>query len=87
MSVSSVFVLLFVYSAGNAWAAVFPKASCVEGSRFEGLAPFLNLINPGKFSLKEVIIFDSFKLFPFDYNESKLLACYRYSRSFYSGRR
>jgi len=63
MSVSPVFLLLFTYSAGNAWATIFPKAGWVEGGRFERLAPFLRIINPGPFSLKEVCNFLNFAIY------------------------
>jgi len=54
MGVSSVFLLLLTYSAGNAWATVFPKESWVEGTPFESLSLLFRFINPGPFSLKEV---------------------------------
>lgn len=54
MSVSTVFLLLLIYSVGVVWAAVIPRASSVEGTRWSGLAPFLHFINPGPFGLKEV---------------------------------
>lgn len=85
MSVSPVFLLLFIYSVGNAWAAFFPKASWVEGTRFERLAPFLRIFNPGPFSLKEVcnFVFSSFVTYMMYLN---LLACYCYSCSLYRSR-
>ncbi|KAF8814692.1 OPT superfamily oligopeptide transporter [Phlegmacium glaucopus] len=52
-SVSTVFLLLLIYSVGNAWARFLPKRSWVLGTRLELLAPFLNFINPGPFSIKE----------------------------------
>jgi hypothetical protein len=54
VSVSTVFLLLLVYSVGTAWATFIPRASVVEGTRFAWLAPALNVINPGPFRLKEV---------------------------------
>ena len=54
MTVSTVFLLLLIYTVGQAWAMYFPKASWVEGTRFAGLAPLLNFLNPGPFQIKEV---------------------------------
>ncbi|KAL0960200.1 hypothetical protein HGRIS_011834 [Hohenbuehelia grisea] len=56
MSVSTVFLLLLIYSVGNAWAAVFPKRSLVEGTRFAFLGSFLHFLNPGPFTLKEHVV-------------------------------
>ncbi len=39
---------------GTAWAAILPRATWVEGTRFARLAPILHFINPGDFHLKEV---------------------------------
>nr|AGA20378.1 oligopeptide transporter 7 [Phanerodontia chrysosporium] len=56
VTVSTVFLLLLVYSAGNAWATFLPRASRVEGTRCARLAPVINFINPGDFRLKEHVI-------------------------------
>ena len=55
MAVSRVFLMLLIYTIGNAWALFFPKRSWVVGTRLELLAPVFNFINPGPFSIKEVI--------------------------------
>ena len=55
--VSTVFLLLLVYTFGNTWARLFPKATWVEGTRFARLSPIFRVINPGPFSLKEVRLF------------------------------
>lgn len=54
MSVSSVFLLLLVYTSGQAWATFLPRKSWVEGTRWERLGPVLHALNPGKFTIKEV---------------------------------
>ena len=55
MSVSTVFLLLLIYTTGNIWAKFFPTRSWVVGTRLEWLAPVFDFINPGyKFSIKEV---------------------------------
>lgn len=54
MTVSTVFLLLVLYSIGVAWAAFLPKRSWVEGTRLQSLTPVLEFINPGPFGLKEV---------------------------------
>ena len=54
MTVSTVFLLLLIYTVGQAWAMYFPKASWVEGTRFAALAPILGFLNPGPFQIKEV---------------------------------
>ncbi|KAJ3557724.1 hypothetical protein NM688_g1317 [Phlebia brevispora] len=54
--VSTVFLLLLIYSVGEAWATVVPRASLVEGTRLSWLAPFLHFINPGPFGLKEHVV-------------------------------
>ncbi|KDR80162.1 hypothetical protein GALMADRAFT_61865 [Galerina marginata CBS 339.88] len=56
MSVSTVFLLLLIYTFGNGWAKFFPKRTWVEGTRFERLAPVVHFINPGPFSLKEHVV-------------------------------
>jgi hypothetical protein len=54
MTVSTVFLLLIIYTTGNGWAWLFPRRNWVVGTRFEWLAPVFHFINPGPFSLKEV---------------------------------
>ena len=54
VTVSTVFLLLLIYSFGQAWAAFLPRKSWVEGTRLEWLGPTLHVINPGPFGLKEV---------------------------------
>ncbi|KAH9941508.1 oligopeptide transporter [Amylocystis lapponica] len=56
VTVSSVFLLLLLYSVGTAWAQLFPRASWVEGTRYARLAPILHAINPGEFRLKEHVV-------------------------------
>ncbi|KAF8182044.1 oligopeptide transporter [Pholiota molesta] len=56
MSVSTVFLLLLIYSVGNAWARFFPKRSWVEGTLFHRLGPIFQVINPGPFTLKEHVV-------------------------------
>ncbi|RDB27799.1 Oligopeptide transporter 6 [Hypsizygus marmoreus] len=56
MTVSTVFLLLIIYTVGNAWAAFFPRRSWVEGTRFHRLGPIFEFINPGAFSLKEHVV-------------------------------
>lgn len=58
MIVSSVFLLLLTYTAGNLWYTGLPKESTVLGTRLEGLAPVIRFLNPGPFGLKEVGMFD-----------------------------
>ncbi|KAH8093910.1 OPT oligopeptide transporter protein-domain-containing protein [Cristinia sonorae] len=53
VSVSTVFLLLLIYSIGILWAKCLPTASIVEGTRFAKLAPVIHFINPGPFGLKE----------------------------------
>ncbi|TBU24794.1 oligopeptide transporter [Dichomitus squalens] len=56
VTVSTVFLLLIIWSVGIFWAKYFPKASWVEGTRFAWLAPTLRFINPGEFRIKEHVI-------------------------------
>ena len=63
---STVFLLLLIYSIGTAWAAFLPRASWVENTRFSRLAPVLNWINPGEFRVKEVIVFHTHQNCMFD---------------------
>jgi hypothetical protein len=54
MTVSTVFLLLLIYSVGNAWAKFMPTREKVTGTSFEFMGPVFGFINPGPFSLKEV---------------------------------
>ncbi|PPQ87336.1 hypothetical protein CVT25_002085 [Psilocybe cyanescens] len=56
ISVSTVFLLLLIYTVGNAWAKFFPKKTSVVGTRFERLGEILHFINPGPFTLKEHVV-------------------------------
>ncbi|KAH9840269.1 oligopeptide transporter [Rhodofomes roseus] len=51
--VSSVFLLLLIYSVGTAWGKFLPTGTRVQGTRFARLGPILDFINPGEFKLKE----------------------------------
>ena len=54
VGISTVFLLLIIYSLGMFWSTFFPRRSWIKGTRFEWLGPTLHLINPGEFKLKEV---------------------------------
>lgn len=54
MGVSTSFLLLLIYTAGNVWARIFPRRSWVEGTRFHSIGFLLHFINPGEFRIKEV---------------------------------
>ncbi|KAF8464965.1 oligopeptide transporter [Russula ochroleuca] len=54
--VSTVFLLLIIYTLGVFWSTFLPKRSWVEGTRFEWLGPALDFINPGAFRLKEHVV-------------------------------
>ncbi|KAH9062284.1 OPT oligopeptide transporter protein-domain-containing protein [Lactarius vividus] len=54
--ISSVFLLLVIYSMGVFWSTFFPRRSWVKDTRFEWLGPTLQFINPGEFRLKEHVI-------------------------------
>nr|AGA20377.1 oligopeptide transporter 6 [Phanerodontia chrysosporium] len=56
VTVSTVFLLLLIYSIGNLWATFLPRAAWVGNTRFARLAPVLEFINPGEFRLKEHVI-------------------------------
>lgn len=56
MMVSTVFLLLIIYTIGNAWATFFPRRSWVEGTRLHRLGPIFAFLNPGKFLLKEHVV-------------------------------
>jgi hypothetical protein len=64
VGVSAVFLLLIIYTFGNAWATCLPKRTLVEGTRFEILAPIFGFINPGAFTLKEVCCIMSLRPLP-----------------------
>ncbi|KAH9042869.1 oligopeptide transporter [Lactarius hengduanensis] len=46
--ISTVFLLLVIYSMGVFWSTFFPRRSWVEGTQFEWLGPTLHFINPGE---------------------------------------
>ncbi|KAI8968690.1 OPT oligopeptide transporter protein-domain-containing protein [Trametes punicea] len=52
VTVSTVFLLLLIYSVGIAWAKYLPRAEWVEGTRLARLAPALRFINPASSVLK-----------------------------------
>ncbi|KAH8982788.1 oligopeptide transporter [Lactarius akahatsu] len=54
--ISTVFLLLVIYSMGVFWSTFFPRRSWVKETRFEWLGPTLHFINPGQFRLKEHVI-------------------------------
>ncbi|KAI0265053.1 oligopeptide transporter [Gloeopeniophorella convolvens] len=54
--ISTVFLLLIIYSFGVFWSTFFPKRSWVENTRYQWLGPTLDFINPGEFRLKEHVI-------------------------------
>ncbi|OSX63951.1 hypothetical protein POSPLADRAFT_1138543 [Postia placenta MAD-698-R-SB12] len=56
VTVSTVFLLLLIYSVGMAWAKFLPRGSLVEGTRFAPLKPILDFVNPGEFRIKEHVI-------------------------------
>ncbi|KAL0960204.1 hypothetical protein HGRIS_011837 [Hohenbuehelia grisea] len=56
MYVSMVFLLLVIYTFGNAWAFLLPRQEWVIGTRFESLASIIHFINPGDLTLKEHVI-------------------------------
>ncbi|KAI0073510.1 oligopeptide transporter [Panus rudis PR-1116 ss-1] len=56
MSVSTVFLLLLIYTVGISWSAFLPRASSFENTRFARLAPVAHFINPGPFGLKEHVV-------------------------------
>ncbi|KZT71957.1 OPT superfamily oligopeptide transporter [Daedalea quercina L-15889] len=56
VSVSSVFLLLLIYSFGTAWAKFLPRGSLVEGTRLAWLGPVLDFVNPGEFRIKEHVV-------------------------------
>lgn len=54
MTVSTVFLLLLTYSAGNAWAKVLPTRTLTDGVSSSKLDRLIHFINPGPFTIKEV---------------------------------
>ncbi|RDX52925.1 oligopeptide transporter [Lentinus brumalis] len=56
LSVSTVFLLLLIYTVGLAWAKYLPRKEWVEGTRFERLAGAIDFINPGEFRIKEHVV-------------------------------
>jgi hypothetical protein len=56
VSVSTVFMLLLIYTFGVAWATILPQQSWTERTRFQRFGPLVHFINPGEFRLKEVYI-------------------------------
>ncbi len=52
--VSTVFLLLIIYTLGNAWAKFLPKREWVDGTSLAWLGPTLHFLNPGPFDIKEV---------------------------------
>ncbi|KAF9010131.1 oligopeptide transporter [Cyathus striatus] len=56
VTVSTVFLLLIIYSFGNGWAMFMPKRSWVTRTRYESFGRILHFINPGPFTIKEHVI-------------------------------
>ncbi|KAI0373170.1 oligopeptide transporter [Pilatotrama ljubarskyi] len=56
VTVSTVFLLLLIYTVGVIWAKYLPRAEWVEGTRFARLAPVLHFLNPGEFKIKEHVV-------------------------------
>ncbi|PCH44332.1 peptide transporter MTD1 [Wolfiporia cocos MD-104 SS10] len=56
VTVSTVFLLLLIYTVGVAWAKFLPRSSWINNPRLEWLKPILDVINPGDFRLKEHVI-------------------------------
>ncbi|KAL0960205.1 hypothetical protein HGRIS_011838 [Hohenbuehelia grisea] len=56
MHVSTVFLLLVIYTVGNAWAYVLPRRTWVAGTRLEFLSGLFHFINPGPFTMKEHVV-------------------------------
>ena len=54
MTVSTVFLLLIIYTVGTAWAKFLPRRETVRGTRFDSLGSVFHLLNPGDFGIKEV---------------------------------
>ena len=57
VTISSIFLLLFVYTIGKAWARFLPTGDTFENNpRWAWLASTARFINPGPFGLKEVCL-------------------------------
>ncbi|KAF9051472.1 oligopeptide transporter [Panaeolus papilionaceus] len=56
MTVSTVFLLLLTYSAGNAWAKVLPTRTLTDGVSSSKLDRLIHFINPGPFTIKEHVV-------------------------------
>ncbi|KAI0343069.1 oligopeptide transporter [Trametopsis cervina] len=56
VTVSTVFLLLIIYTIGNAWSVLLPRASWVEGTRFARFSRWIHFINPGPFGIKEHVV-------------------------------
>ncbi|CAE6455014.1 unnamed protein product [Rhizoctonia solani] len=55
VSVSGIFLLLLVYTIGNAWAFVLPRPEQFQ-NRIPWLVPIVRMVNPGPFGLKEHVV-------------------------------
>ncbi|QRV86418.1 OPT oligopeptide transporter protein [Ceratobasidium sp. AG-Ba] len=55
VEVSGIFLLLLVYTIGNAWAILVPRPETFEG-RVPWLVPIFRIVNPGPFGLKEHVV-------------------------------
>ncbi|EPT02055.1 hypothetical protein FOMPIDRAFT_1119079 [Fomitopsis schrenkii] len=53
LSVSTVFLLLLIYTVGVGWANLLPQGSSVRGTRLARLSHVLDFVNPGDFRIKE----------------------------------
>ncbi|OJT06231.1 Oligopeptide transporter 8 [Trametes pubescens] len=56
VSISTVFLLLLIYSFGVAWAKYLPRREWVENTRFARFGPALHFFNPGEFKIKEHVV-------------------------------
>ncbi|KAI0737996.1 oligopeptide transporter [Daedaleopsis nitida] len=56
MPVSTVFLLLLIYTVGIAWAKYIPRKEWVEGTRLAPLGPLFHFVNPGEFQIKQHVI-------------------------------
>ncbi|KAH7340612.1 oligopeptide transporter [Rhizoctonia solani] len=55
VSVSGIFLLLLVYTIGNAWAILLPRPEQFQ-NRISWLVPIIRILNPGPFGLKEHVV-------------------------------
>ncbi|CAE6519790.1 unnamed protein product [Rhizoctonia solani] len=55
VSVSGIFLLLLVYTIGNAWAILLPRPEIFQ-NRIPWLVPIIRIVNPGPFGLKEHVV-------------------------------